>query len=149
MRCGLYMDRSARPGPCVLTGRPRPLLMRCGVLLLQLRVFWVCLCGYQWLSVKKQIRLYDAFLAKRLGCIILRIIFCLVQMLDQSLGTVVGVQTDVTLCRLGDAGSTTFLPWFVPRTEPPVQLREVGPFRGHLLTESYSDASCVSMSNRG
>ena len=33
----------------------------------------------------------------------------------------------------------TFLPWFVPRTEPPVQLREVGPDRGHLLTESCSD----------
>ena len=34
---------------------------------------------------------------------------------------------DDTPCRLGDAGSMTFLPWFVPRTEPPVQLREVGP----------------------
>ena len=29
----------------------------------------------------------------------------------------------------------TFLPWFVPRMEPPVQLREVGPDRGHLMTE--------------
>ena len=47
--------------------------------------------------------------------------------------------TDDTRRRLGDAGSMTFLPWFVPRTEPPVQLREVGPDRGHLLTESYSD----------
>ena len=42
-------------------------------------------------------------------------------------------------CRLGDAGSTTFLPWFVPGTEPSVQLREVGPDRGHLLTESCRD----------
>ena len=47
--------------------------------------------------------------------------------------------TDDTPCRLGDAGSVTFLPWFVPRTEPPAQLREVGPDRGHLLTESCSD----------
>ena len=47
--------------------------------------------------------------------------------------------TDDGPYRLGDAGSMTFLPWFVPRTEPPVQLREVGPDRGHLLTESYSD----------
>ena len=54
--------------------------------------------------------------------------------------------TDDTPCRLGDAGSITFLPWFVPWTEPPVQLRED---RGHLLTESCSDVSCVSMSNRG
>ena len=47
--------------------------------------------------------------------------------------------TDDTLCRLGDAGSMTFLPWFVPRTEPPVQLHEVGPDREHLLTERFSD----------
>ena len=33
----------------------------------------------------------------------------------------------------------TFLPWFVARTAPPVQLREVGPDRGHLLTEGCSD----------
>ena len=33
----------------------------------------------------------------------------------------------------------TFWPWFVPRTEPPVQLREVGRDRGHLLTQSCSD----------
>ena len=51
-----------------------------------------------------------------------------------------------TRCRLGDAGSMTFLPWL--RTEPPVQLREVGPDRGQLLTEC-SDVSCVSMSNQG
>ena len=56
---------------------------------------------------------------------------------------------DDTPCRLGDAGSMAFLPWFVPRTQPPVQLREVGPDRGHLLTESCSGVSCVSMSNRG
>ena len=60
-------------------------------------------------------------------------------MSDQSLGIVVGVETTLTPCRLGGAGSMTFLPWFVPRTEPPVQLREVGPDRGHLLTESCSD----------
>ena len=47
--------------------------------------------------------------------------------------------TDDTPCRLGDAGSMTFLPWFVPRTEPPVQLHEVGSDRGHLLTERCSD----------
>ena len=47
--------------------------------------------------------------------------------------------TDDTPCRLGDAGSMTFLPWFVPRTEPPVQLREVGPDRGHPLTKSCSE----------
>ena len=33
----------------------------------------------------------------------------------------------------------TFLPWFLPRKEPPVQLREVGPNRGHLVIEIYSD----------
>ena len=43
--------------------------------------------------------------------------------------------TDDTPCRVGDARSMTFLPWVVPRTEPPVQRREVGPGRGHLLTE--------------
>ena len=47
--------------------------------------------------------------------------------------------TDDTPCRLGDTGSITFLPWFVPRTEPPVQIREVSPDRGHLLTESCID----------
>ena len=47
--------------------------------------------------------------------------------------------TDDTSCHLGDAGSMTFLPCFVTRTAPPVQLHEVGPDRGHLLTESYSD----------
>ena len=47
--------------------------------------------------------------------------------------------TDNTPWRLGDAGSMTLLPWFVPRTESPVQLREVGLDRGHLLTESCSD----------
>ena len=47
--------------------------------------------------------------------------------------------TDDTPCRFGDAGRTTFLPWFVPRTELPMQLREVGPDMGHLLTESCSD----------
>ena len=50
------------------------------------------------------------------------------QLPDQSLDTVVGVQiTDDTPCRFGDADSMTVLPWFIPRTEPPVQLREVGP----------------------
>ena len=33
----------------------------------------------------------------------------------------------------------TFLPRFVPATEPPVQFREVGPDRGYLLTESCND----------
>ena len=47
--------------------------------------------------------------------------------------------TDDTPCHLGDAGSMTFFPWFVPRTEQPVQLREVGRNRGHLLTENCSD----------
>ena len=47
--------------------------------------------------------------------------------------------TDDTPCRLGDAGSMTLLPRFVPRTKPPVQLREVGPDRGHFLTGSCSD----------
>ena len=32
--------------------------------------------------------------------------------------------TDDTTCRLGDAGSMTFLPWFVRRTEPPVQVHK-------------------------
>ena len=59
-------------------------------------------------------------------------------MSDQSLGSVRGC-TDDNPCRLGDAGSMTFLPWFVPRTEPPVQLREVGPDRCHLLIDSCSD----------
>ena len=40
---------------------------------------------------------------------------------------------DNTPCRLGDAGSMSFLPWFVPRTEPPVQLHEVGTDRGHIF----------------
>ena len=47
--------------------------------------------------------------------------------------------TDDNHCHLGAAGSMTFLPLFAPRTEPPVQLRGVGPDRGHLLTESCSD----------
>ena len=47
--------------------------------------------------------------------------------------------TDNTPCRLGDAGSVTFSAWFAPRTEPPVQLREVGRDRGHLLTDNCSD----------
>ena len=47
--------------------------------------------------------------------------------------------TDDTPCRLGDAGSMAFLPWFVPGTEPPLQLCEIGPDRGHLPTESCSD----------
>ena len=47
--------------------------------------------------------------------------------------------TDDTPCRLGDAGSMTFFPWFVPLTGPPAQLREVGPDRGLILTESCSD----------
>ena len=47
--------------------------------------------------------------------------------------------TDDTPRRLGNVGSMPFLPWFVPRTEPPVQLRELGSDRGHLLSESCSD----------
>ena len=31
--------------------------------------------------------------------------------------------TDDTPCSLGDEGRVTFLPWFVPRPEPPQQLR--------------------------
>ena len=46
--------------------------------------------------------------------------------------------TDDPPRRLGDACSMTFLPWFVTRMEPPVQLRKVGPDRGHLLTECCS-----------
>ena len=42
---------------------------------------------------------------------------------------------DDTPCRLGDAGIMMFLPWLVPPKEPPVQLREVGPDSGYLLTE--------------
>ena len=49
------------------------------------------------------------------------------------------VCTDDTPRPLGDAGRMTFLLRFVPRTEPPVQIREVGQDRGHLLTESCSD----------
>ena len=33
----------------------------------------------------------------------------------------------------------TFLPWFVPRTEPPLELCEIDPDRGHLLTERCGD----------
>ena len=47
--------------------------------------------------------------------------------------------TDDSPCRLGDAGNLTLLPWFVPRTVPPVQLREVGPYRGHLQAKSCGD----------
>ena len=49
--------------------------------------------------------------------------------------------TDDSPCRLGDADSMTFLPWVVPRTEPPVQLHEIGPDRGHLLSEGRSDVT--------
>ena len=42
-------------------------------------------------------------------------------------------------CGLGDAGSMTLLPCFVPWTEPPVKLREVGPDKRHLLTQRCSD----------
>ena len=44
-----------------------------------------------------------------------------------------------TPCRRWNPGSMTLLPWFVPRTEPPVKLREVGPGGGYLLTESRGD----------
>ena len=62
-------------------------------------------------------------------------------------------RTDDTPRRLGDAGIMTFLPWFVPLTEPPVQLRavqlrEVGPDREHIHTESCNEVSDVSMSWR-
>ena len=108
-----------RPPKC-LTGRPGPWPMRCGVLLLQLRVFFV------WLSR------YPPKTATFVRCISGK----------SPRGANVGSKawyrcgcTDDTPCRLGDAGSMTFLPWSVPRTEPLVQLREVGPGRGHLLTE--------------
>ena len=119
--------------------------MRCGVLLLQRRLFldvpgslssknsyvrtiyfWQIASGVQYntmLGVNVGLKPWD-----RCGC------------------------TDDTRFRLGGAGSFTLLPWFVPLTEPPVQLREVGRDRGHLLTESCSDVHlgvCVSMSNRG
>ena len=164
MTCGLYMGRSARPmrrpmwfdgpartaahemmctilrllrrPPC-LCGRPRVLTGRPGpwpcVLLRQILLFWVCLGRYPPKTATfvrcvsgKSPRVYLVYNVMpcanvgskpwyRCGC------------------------TDDTPCRLGDAGSMTFLPWFVPRTEPPVQLREVGPDRGHLLTDSCSD----------
>ena len=44
--------------------------------------------------------------------------------------------TDDTPCRLGAAGSMTF---FSTNGTAPVQLRDVGPDRGRLLTESCSD----------
>ena len=47
--------------------------------------------------------------------------------------------TDDIPCRLRNAGSMTFLPLFVPRTEQQVKLREEGQDRGHLLTESCGD----------
>ena len=92
-------------------------------------------CG--WVVIRhKQLRSCDAFLANRLRCIIQYDALCKCR-----------IKALVPLCvyrrhylpsrrrRQHD----TFLPWFVPRTEPPVQLREVGPDRGHLLTESCSD----------
>ena len=56
--------------------------------------------------------------------------------------------TNNTHGRLGDTGSMTFCPWFIQMTELPLQLSEVGSDRGHLLTQSCSDVSCVSISNR-
>ena len=53
-----------RPPTC-LTGRPGPWPMRCGVLLLHLRLY---LGVPGSLSAKKQLRSYDAFLANRRGC---------------------------------------------------------------------------------
>ena len=60
-------------------------------------------------------------------------------MSDQSLGTVVGVQATLLAVSATQAARMTFLPSLVPRTEPPVQLREVGSDRGHLLTKRCSN----------
>ena len=101
--------------------------MRCG---LQLRLCRVCLGRY---PPKTATRSYDAFLANRLG----RTLSCV------NVGSKPWYRdgcTDDTPCRFGDAGSMTLLPWFVPHIEPPVQLSDVRPDRGHLLTESCSDA---------
>ena len=81
-------------------------------------------------------RSYVAFLANRLGCIYYNRMPC------ANVGSKPWYRCgcrDDTPWRLGDACSMTFLPWCVTRTEPPVQLHEVGPDRGHLLTESCSD----------
>ena len=97
--------------------------------------------GCAWVVIRqKQLRSYDAFLANLLGCIIY------FEVINMTPCAKVGSKpcyrcgcTGDIHCRLGDAGSMTFLPWFVPRTKPPVQLREVGPDRRHLLSESCSD----------
>ena len=107
--------------------------MICGELLLQLRLFWVCLGRYppkpatfvRCVSGKSP-RVY----------LVYNVMPC------ANVGSKpwyrCGCTNDIP-CRLDDAGSMTFLPWFAPRTEPPVPLREVGPDRGHLLNESCSD----------
>ena len=117
-----------------MTGRPGPWPRRCSVLLLQLRLFGVCLCLLS--AINSYIRTMHFWqIASGVSCT-----SCMTPCAN------VGSKpwyrcgcTDDTPCRLGDADSMTFLPWFVPRKEPPVQLREVDPDKGHLLTESCND----------
>ena len=119
-----------RPPTC-LTGRPGPWPVTCGVLLLQPQLFWVWLSRYpsktstfvRCISGKSP-RLYNIRYDALCKC---------------RIKALVPLWVYDTPCRLGDAGGMTFLPWFVPRTETPVQLREVGPEMEHLLTQSCSD----------
>ena len=66
--------------------------------------------GCAWVVIgQKQLRSYDAFLANRLGCIIY-----FDALSRENVGSKPWYRcgcTDDTPCRLGDAGSMTFLPW--------------------------------------
>ena len=173
MRCGLCMGRTARPmrRPMCLTGRPGSLPVRCGVLLLLL-LRPPCPWGRQCVlarAVAHEMWCTTATITTFWGVSgslstknnyvrtmhYWQIASGIIQYFEYNMmpRANVGAKpwyrcgcTDDTPCRLGDAGSMTFLPWFVPWTEPPVQLRED---RVHVLTDSCSDVPCVSMSNRG
>ena len=131
--CYCYYDvHRVHEAAHVLTARPGPWPIRCGVLLLRLRLFWVCLGRYPPKTATQRRRgvssvhpqRYQGFDPTFAQGIILYIIH------PRRFAKNVDV---------GDACSMTFLPYFVARTEPPAQLREVGPDRGHLLTGSCSD----------
>ena len=92
------------------------------------------------------VRSYGAFLAIRLGCVIELMPFANVKSKPCHH---CGCAGDTTICRLGDAGSIAFLRWFFPRTEPPVQFREVGPVQRNSSDPDLQrrSPSCLPMSN--
>ena len=140
--CYHYYDvHGAHETSHVVTGRPGPWPMICSVPRLLLRLSWVFLGRYQ----PKVASFVRRTLANRLACTI----FILLRAHVGSKPWHRCGCTDDTPCRLGDASRMTFWPWFVPQTEPPVELREEGPDRGHRRTKSCSDDSCMCRCRTG